>query len=61
MKITLKTSLCLFVIGFGENAEKSLVLETSIKHGNTVTNPSKYMIDTIKGCQEPFGKQSIIV
>lgn len=61
MNPTLKISLCLSVIGLGEKAENSLFLDTSIKHGNTVTRLSKYMMATTKGCHESLGKQSMIV
>ena len=61
IKPMLKMSLCLSVIGFGEKAENSLLRDTSIKHGKTVTKLNKYMMETIKGCHESFGKQSIMV
>ncbi len=61
IKLTLK--ICLFLSGISSlvNAWNSLCLETSKKHGKTVTSPNKYIIETINGCHASIGKQSIMV
>lgn len=50
IKQTLKTPRRKSGIGLSLNAENSRWRETSMKQGNTVTSPNRYMMDTTRGC-----------